>query len=201
MAWVPWRHGPGLCLHGTCGAQHTRLDDQASPPGGQSRSILRAPLLTFRPRKRTPPEQESTRHLSPRLAWGLYIPKLLLPAARVHVQPQDSPLAVALAAGGDRGGPGHGVTGEALLSRAGLAAHSRPPPYYVLTASPPFAVGALEAACCLTGDLHEAPHISSCEASSGWSADVHLGAILHPSPPGSRPSPSSTLAHLGPNLA
>lgn len=136
MAWVPWRHGPGLCLHGTCGAQYAHLNDRASPPGGQSRSILRAPLLTFRPRKRTPPGQEPTRHLSPRLAWGLYLPKLLLPAARAHVQPQDSPSAVALAAGGDRGEPGRGVTGEALLSRAGPAA-----PHYVLTPGPPLCHG------------------------------------------------------------
>lgn len=41
-------------------------------------------------------------------------------------------------------------------------------------------MGALEAARCLTGNLHETPHISSCEASSRWSADVHLGAISPP---------------------
>ena len=103
-----------------------------------------------------------------------------LPAAGAHIQPHNSPSAVALAAGGGRDGPGRGVTGKAPLSRAGLAARGRLPLTMCSHQVHPFAVGAPGAARCPTGDLHETPLISSCGTSSGWSADAHLGAISPP---------------------
>lgn len=86
------------------------------------------------------------------------------------------------------GWAGHGVTGEARLSE----------PAWPLTAGHPLAEcshqahpfkgrgggGGLPAgaACCLTDNLHETPQISSCKASSGWSADVRLSPPLLQNP-------------------